>query len=101
MGQVYQLSHDYFAVNRERSDIWAQLFCDKNKTTDWLQIFYSFSAQDEAFTDIADFIYSRGRCVRGDNNLQKSIFIFVNHMKESELFSEEDILDVKQSLNKL
>lgn len=101
MGQVHQLSHDYFAVNRERSDIWAELFCDKNKTTDWLLSFYSFSSQDEAFADIADFIYSRWKCVRWDNNLSKSILIFTDHMKESDLFSEEDILDVKQVLNKL
>ena len=64
MGQVLPLSHDYFDVNVERSDIWAQIFCTNEKNIDALQVLYDFSSQDEAFTDIADFIYSRGKCVR-------------------------------------
>jgi hypothetical protein len=58
MGQVHKLSHDYFDVNLERSDIWAKLFCEKDQNIGRIELLYDFCAHDEAFTDIADFIHS-------------------------------------------
>ena len=101
MGQVHQLSRDYFEPNIKREDFFIkEVFWKDFIESDvhlWTSL-YQLCSSSIAFTDIADFYNSRWKCMRKDQSLRFSIKIFFSEAEQTWNFSEWELKQIKEKL---
>lgn len=91
MTQIITNSHDYFDVIQERDNIFREVFRQNNLDVHSMQKLYDFCSHDTAFTDLADYFYTWGNCMDKDNSFHQIIQDFIGHVKQSDLFNEDDL----------
>lgn len=102
MGQVHQLSRDYFEPNLRREDFFMkEVFWKDFIESDvhlWTDL-YQLCSSSVSFTDIADFYNSRWKCMRNDQSLRFCIKTFLWEVEKTWKFSANELQQIKEKLS--